>query len=112
MRTLNIKDFSLADWQKVTSKFISDTFKNFLDNFMYLFDAFKRLNEKHIIYKDVSDRTMEFLYFEAQSNLDPLVVVGYQTPVDSSGVNIQQAYGTVSLEETLVENLIPCVPAF
>ena len=109
MRSLNIKSYTLKDFQKITSKWVSDILNNFVDNFMYLFDGFKKLNEKHEIYRTVSDQTMDFLYANSQANSDPLVITAYQTPYDSTDVVVKQAYNHVSLAEDNVENLIPLI---
>ena len=46
MRSLNIKSFDLKDFSKITAEFISDTFRNFVDNFLYLVDSLIKLNQK------------------------------------------------------------------
>ena len=111
MRSLNISDFSISDIGKITSKFISDTFKNFVDNFLYLFDAHKTLREKYETYKVVADQTFAFMATKTGANQSDLIITGYEEPISSTGIFNPRYLGLVTVEETVDSqvNLLPLV---
>lgn len=106
MRSLNIKDFKLEDFKKVTSEFISDTFKNFLDNFMYLVDKYLHLSKRYNAYKEVNEKTFSFLAGKTQTH-NPLIITGYNDELSKEKVSVSKTYGVVTIEETTKTSLIP-----
>jgi len=109
MRTLNIKDFSLKDFSKLSSEFINDTFKSFVDNTLYVFDALRSMNDKHDRYKIISDQTFDFLYSDlATLSVDDNTILAYDETVSAltTDVSVTRNYGVVTLESVEESGLI------
>ena len=111
MRSLNIKNFTISDIGKITSEFISDTFSNFLDNFLYLFAAHKTLREKYETYKIVADQTFAFMATKTGANQSDLIITAYEDPVSSTGIYNPRYLGLATIEESTNSqvNLLPLV---
>lgn len=111
MRSLNIKDFNLSDISKITSQFISNTFNNFVDNFLYLFEAHRTLREKYESYKIVADKTFSFMATKTGSNQSDLIITAYEEPISSTTIYNPRFLGIVTLEEAANSqvNLLPLI---
>lgn len=106
MRKLNIKPFDLRDFSKISSEFISDVFDTFLNNFLYLFEAFRRLNEKYETNTVVTDKTFDFLFNEISKVSEDNVITAHDEYIASENLDIYRGAGVIGLSGAK-ESLIP-----
>jgi len=110
---IEIKDWTLGDLSKFSSRFFNDVTSNFLKNILSLYKRFKRLSKIHNDYKYAAEKTINWLTAEINDITSyvpgEIIKSGYLASDHSDDIQVDSVYGQLSLAEENVVSKIPLV---